>query len=523
MTMGVTASTRPWSRPSVARAPRRTEGGRRGTPDDARRRQTTPDDATRRSRAATRPNRDRHPASGRGTRWGMGHTVVLSDIHLCELEREEGLWMRYRQKAYGPDQELVAMLEALRREASGDSLTLVFNGDTFDLDAPRVLDGRSVFHDLPRSAEHAVPMLGAILDDHAEVVAAVGGVLADGHSVVFVSGNHDIQLTLPAVRARLVERLVAAARAAGARGTDATLAARVAFRAWFHRTPEGIHIEHGHQYDDYCSYRYPMAPFGPDADTIQPTVGSLTSRHLTARMGFFNPHVEATFMLSAAGYASHWVERYARSEHSIVVPWVVGAVRTMSELLRTRRPFDPARLAADLRAASAETGVAEDTLRAHAALFEPPAAEARLERVVRELWLDRLSLGLLSAGTITAGLLTHNPWLAAVGPALFAAYELLSAKPPLDDTWSHVARRARDVARVQGAPAVVFGHTHHGESTWEDGVYFGNCGSWSAAFHDLECTRPLEPSKPLIWLRHGEGRPIAGGMVRWGEGGFVDG
>lgn len=484
-----------------------------------------------------RPARDpdRHPARGPGAddrivtddrpadvaqRLTMGHTVVLSDIHLCEIEREEGLWMRYRQKAYGPDQELVAMLTALRREVAGDELTLVFNGDTFDLDAPRVVDGKSVFHDLPRSAPHAVPAMGAILDDHAEVLDAIGAVLADGHSVVFVSGNHDIQLSLPAVRALLVERLAAAAARAGG-SDDAALRARVLFRAWFHRTAEGVHIEHGHQYDDYCSYRYPMAPYGPDADTIQPTVGSLTSRHLTARMGFFNPHVEATFMLSAAGYASHWAERYARSEHSIVAPWVVGAVRTVNELLRNRRPFEPGRLASDLRAAAAETGVAEDTLRAHAALFEPPASEASLPRVVRELWLDRLSLGLLSAATLAAGALTLRPGLALSGPALFAVYERFSPKPPLDDTWSHVARRARDVARVQAAPAVVFGHTHHGESTWEDGVYFGNCGSWSAAFHDLECTRPLEPSKPLIWLRHGDRRPLSGGMIRWGAGGFV--
>src|SRR5206468_2675160 len=44
----------------------------------------------------------------------MHHTVVLSDIHLCEVEPESGLWMRYRQRAYLPDAELAAMLGALR-------------------------------------------------------------------------------------------------------------------------------------------------------------------------------------------------------------------------------------------------------------------------------------------------------------------------------------------------------------------------------------------------------------------------
>ena len=450
---------------------------------------------------------------------GMAHTVVLSDIHLCELERSDGLWMRYRQKAYGPDLDLVAMLSALRREVAGEPLTLVLGGDTFDLDAPRVIDGESVFHDLPRSAEHAGPMLAAVLDDHPEVVDALGGVLADGHTLVFIAGNHDIQLTLPALRTLLTARLLDAARRAGATSTDDTLTAQIAFRAWFHRTPEGVHIEHGHQYDDYCSYHYPMAPFGPDAGAIQPTVGSLTSRHLTARMGFFNPHVEATFMLSAPGYAAHWVQRYLFDRHSLIGPWVLGAIRTTRELIRVRRPFDRTRLDRDLGDAARETGADPDVLRAHARLFEPPA-ETRMARVVRELWLDRLTLGLLSAASLALGLATHHPWLGAIIPALFVLYELVSPKPPLDDTWASVSRRAREVARVQGASAVIFGHTHHTESVWEDGVFFGNSGSWSAAFHDLACTQPLEPSKPVIWLRHGADRPLTGGLVRWRDGVF---
>src|SRR5690349_15922172 len=108
----------------------------------------------------------------------MHHTVAISDIHLCELEPTAGLWMRYRQAPYSPDGEIAAMLDALRGEirkgtgGSGglhtqrDELTLVLNGDIFDLDAPRVIDNESVVHDLPRTAEHAVPAMEAILRDH---------------------------------------------------------------------------------------------------------------------------------------------------------------------------------------------------------------------------------------------------------------------------------------------------------------------------------------------------------------------
>ena len=48
----------------------------------------------------------------------MRHTVSLSDIHLCEVERTDGLWMRYRQAPFSPDNDLGAMLDALREQGA---------------------------------------------------------------------------------------------------------------------------------------------------------------------------------------------------------------------------------------------------------------------------------------------------------------------------------------------------------------------------------------------------------------------
>ena len=45
----------------------------------------------------------------------MRHTVAISDIHLCEVERTDGLWMRYRQAPYSPDNDLAAMFTRYRR------------------------------------------------------------------------------------------------------------------------------------------------------------------------------------------------------------------------------------------------------------------------------------------------------------------------------------------------------------------------------------------------------------------------
>jgi hypothetical protein len=75
------------------------------------------------------------------------------------------------------------------------------------------------------------------------------------------------------------------------------------------------------------------------------------------------------------------------------------------------------------------------------------------------------------------------------------------------------------VAKVHGARAVVFGHTHTPEGTWEDGVFYGNTGSWSAAYRDVACTEPLFEERPLVWLRT-DGGALSGGLCVWKSGSF---
>jgi UDP-2,3-diacylglucosamine pyrophosphatase LpxH len=436
--------------------------------------------------------------------------------------------MRYRQRSYSPGTEIAAMLDSLRERVRGDELSVVLNGDIFDFDAPRVVDHESVFHNLPRTAEYAVPMIAAILNDHEPFTAALGRVLADGHTVVFVSGNHDVQLTLDEVRGLVRARLVDAALAASGDAPKATreeLGARVLFRAWFHKTRDGVVLEHGNQYDAYCSYRYPMAPFGSAPGEIQPTMGSLATRLLISRMGYFNPHVDGSFMLSGFGYLMHWARYYLFSRRSLAIVWAVGAIRTIVTLILRRDPAREGRRRANIQAAVRETAVPVHEVARHARLFERPA-EDRLGLVVRELWVDRIGLlGLtLLAGIMSLWLLPGFLKLLALAvPSVLFVYEMRTPKLPLGETWRRVNRAARRVARIHRARAVVFGHTHHPHGAWKDGVFFGNTGSWSAAFRDVACTVPLYEERPLVWLTSDDDLrgELRGGLMAWKSGRFI--
>ena len=101
---------------------------------------------------------------------------------------------------------------------------------------------------------------------------------------------------------------------------------------------------------------------------------------------------------------------------------------------------------------------------------------------------------------------------------LLAAYEAATPKPPLWATYRHIERRARDIARIYSASAVIFGHTHQPYGRWEDGVFFGNTGTWSAAYRDVECTIPVDDGRPVTWLRSEEGRGLTGGLYTFRAG-----
>ncbi len=449
----------------------------------------------------------------------MRHTVVVSDVHLCEAAPGDDLWMRWRQRPYFPDEEFLALVRTLLAEARGpdDAIELVFNGDLFDFDAGRVIDGNPVFEDLPRTETVADDVIQRILHDHHGYVSALAELLnaSAHHRVVFISGNHDPQLLFEGVRARIREALVA-------RTGDATAAERVLFRAWFHHTPDGVHIEHGNQFDPYCAFRYAMLPHRPVPGTaepeIQPTVGSIAFRYMTSRMGYFNPHVEESFMLSFAGYVAHWTKHYLFTRRGLAIPYAHGLVKLFHQLVDRRDPGSADRAALNVRLAADEVGVPAALVERHVALCASPAEDA-LHRVAREFWVDRILLGALCTLAVATPIVARNNRAAvgvAVGlPLAFAAYEYAVPKPSLDNNWAVVASMSERVAEIYGVKAVVFGHTHLPYGRWERGVFHGNSGTWSAAYRDIECSVPVDVrGKPVIWLRS-DGGALEGGLYRW--------
>lgn len=422
--------------------------------------------------------------------------------------------MRYRHRRYTQDAQLAALIEHIYAEVGDAQLELVLNGDIFDFDIPPVVGGHAVPAESPRTGLQARARLAAILDDHEQFLATLARVLQRGDRVVFISGNHDIQLSFPEVRNYLVERLINKLRILFPDARDFKAYQHILFRSWYYQTADGVHIEHGNQYDVYCSVPDPSAPLCP-GHRLQPNAGGLVIEHLIGHLGYFNPNVDSSFLLTTREYLAHWHAYYRRSRRSLVGTWFFGSLRIVWQLGRSygfwgMRPTRP-----PSRAQAGEEEPTPPGQELHAALFALPDVRV----AIRLLCVDRALLGVavLAALALTFVSLPLAALLLGVALGLWYTLRPKAVACSLREVDAQVQHSAREIARIHRARAVVFGHTHKASQQWEDGVFYGNSGTWAPMYHDVACTIAVEVSRPLIWLR-ADGHSLSGGLYRFHDG-----
>lgn len=457
------------------------------------------------------------------------HTFVLSDVHLAEADPGDGPWMRYRQRKFFPDADFRRLVDRiLSTTPAGDEIDLVFGGDFIEFEGPRVVDGRTEFDDPPRTEDESIATLDRVVRDHPDFFRAIAEVVQAGHRVVFVVGNHDAQLSFPRVQVRLREHIAAHLRGLSAQ----ELRDRIRVRTWFFQTRDGVHIEHGHQYDAYCAFRDPLQPLAPERLEIHPTVGSVAFRHLVSRMGYFNAYDERSYMQSVPKYLAHWAKHYLFSRRSLAVTWFVGAVRVVGTVLAAR-PAKEVKRTLKREAESARAAFAEahrlnrEWLESHAALFAQPADD-NPHRVVREMRLDYAFLATIGvAGLFVSAFKPRlGLWMAASSVVAGVAHELLRPHAGIEAEYENLEQVSRRIAKIYRARAVVFGHTHIPRCEVEDGVVFCNTGAWTPDAPDADSDEKQRPprARPIVWLRRpadDSSAPIEGGLYRFSSEGLA--
>lgn len=419
--------------------------------------------------------------------------LVVSDLHLADVEEHADGWMAHKSARYLFDGSFADLLrDFVSRSEAGAQLTLVLNGDIVDFDLVTAVPDAPPWpvrraerkRGLDPTAAKSKWKLERVLSHHPAFVQALADFLLAGNKVVYLLGNHDRELHFPEVRQVLVSALEAcAARAGKALAPDL-----LTFEPWFFYVPGELYVEHGQQYDHYTSFRYQLWPVlpGRGEPTLALPMGNLTNRYLMSRMGFFNPHA-SDYILNVFTYLLHWLRFYALSRHVLFQTWLFGSLAVVWQMLKTRgllRPVPPQH-EEQLAQVAERNRLSLEEIRVLAGMQHMPIT-SRLFRMLRELWVDRLAIAVfMTVGTVALALSPAALWAKlmvplSTFPLIYFVYEMLAEGETIFTIEKEFPRRARLVAQLLPAKVVTFGHTHKPRQIPLDhGTTFVDTGTWA--------------------------------------------
>ncbi|MBX3158204.1 MAG: hypothetical protein KF773_19710 [Deltaproteobacteria bacterium] len=415
------------------------------------------------------------------------NVLVVSDLHFGEELLPGASVERKRAIELGA----TAFREFLRHHAvrrrNGRPWRLVIAGDLFDfmsvmIPATRERPAKTADErrfGLGRSAKAGVERMRLICEAQRPLLADLGRFAAAGHAVDIIVGNHDVELLAPEVAAELLAQI-------GATGADARALERIRVVSWFVYIPGVAWIEHGHVYDEGCSFEFNLAPMDPKDGNLIFNADYAAVRYLGSAVPEIDPHGVESW--SFWGYMQYMMSQGFRAGSRIWVGYArfVGALFGARRLHKSFKRRDRRRR--EHRAKLAEVaeagGISLESAQAIDRLARAPLTGSS-RRVARLLMLDRfgLMLGVVVAILLLLILLplgwavvgTLATIALAMGISRWLGTHLVTSQLPM----RAIPQRIR---RIVDVPVVVFGHTH--DPRWQplrSGGLYLNAGTWLPA------------------------------------------
>ncbi len=443
----------------------------------------------------------------------------MSDFHLTDAELGQpgkSLWKRYKRPKFFMDQSFKRFIHFLQEKVtasdSNSKIELVLNGDIFDFDSVMKLPLHTRFHiswlekkrGLFPEEEKSRFKIHTILNDHNVWVNTIRQFIQQGNSVVFIIGNHDIELHWPLVQKELMHFL----------SLSSEEQERVRFCEWFFVSEGDTTIEHGNQYDDYCVASNPIHPLIKKGKRIQVRLpfGDITSRYMINGMGLFNPHADTSFLMSLSEYFKFFYKYSLRVHPWLPVSWLWSSTVSFFIALgdgllpAMRDPLFIEQRVDEIARKSNATPQMVRTLRelhTHSAIFNPI-------KIARELWLDRFLILLLVIFVSFEFYMVIRATIAPISWLWFFVFSILltpflyfysrNIKSEVIKSTEEALRQAPLIAQITKTTRVVFGHTHREMHTFVDTTEVLNTGTWSPAFKDPECREPFT-NRCFVWIR----------------------
>ncbi|MEQ1875439.1 MAG: metallophosphoesterase [Bdellovibrionia bacterium] len=446
-------------------------------------------------------------------------TAVISDLHLCEAAEPHPaspLWKKFKSREFFFDEAFQQFLFLLKKMASNEPIELILNGDIFDFDSVMALPSdppyriswleklRGMHAEEPKSAYK----MRKILEDHPVLISSLREFILLGNRVIFVIGNHDLELHYEEVQNVILDSL----------DLPEEWKSSVVFNEFFYVSNQDTLVEHGNQYDPYCVCQNPISPFIQKFNKIEvrQPFGNLASRYMINGMGFFNPHSDSNYIMTLPEYFRFFFKYMLRAQPLIIWAWFWGASMSLFQSFLERllpEVKDPLEIEDRVEDIARKANATPRMVRELIELKVHPASSYPLV-IARELWLDRAFIVMIFflvmyLVSITVKLLWSVSLFWIFIPLfLFLPFFIFYSKSISSKTLAYKEPKERvltTAAHITGAKRIIYGHTHIIRHEMIGAVEHLNCGTWSPAFKDVECTLPVG-HKNFVWLEpDGEG------------------
>ncbi len=450
--------------------------------------------------------------------------LVVSDLHFGEELLPGATTERRTAVELGGRAFREFLQYHAQRRLGGRPWRLVIAGDLFDFMSVVVLPSATLRarnkderrYGLDRTAETGVIRLQRICESQSELMAELVRFTAAGNYIDIIVGNHDVELLAPEVVTELARqlRIAGSANAGSLRfGVLDAAITRVRVVPWFVYVKGVAWIEHGHVYDEGCSFQYNLCPIDPTTKRIIANADYSATRYLAMTVPELDPHgieewsfwgfMRYGWELGAVSFGRLWAG-YAR--------FMWALVRARGEHGSFKRSEARRRVHLErLREAAAEGGISTETAVSIDHLARTPMTIG-WRRLVRMLMLDRFGIALGLIVSLVILFLALPVFWALIGAGVAAA-GAVGAHVWLGQhlVLSQLPMRAIPVRlrRLVDAPVIVFGHTH--DPRWQvlrSGGLYVNSGTWLPAlrpglrrsFTHVRI-QPRDNAMPLVELR----------------------
>jgi UDP-2,3-diacylglucosamine pyrophosphatase LpxH len=394
--------------------------------------------------------------------------VIISDLHLSE-GRDPRTKKFDLNEDFFFDEQFDRFLSDLENEAEQRSRTwrFIINGDMFDFLQVTRLPDDSEFqlrksekqYGLGTSTDKTAWKLKVMMDGHWLFFKALGRFISTGNTCTIITGNHDIEWTVPEVRNAFREEMKKYLPD-GIQDAGDIVSQQIEFCPWFYYEPGLIWVEHGNQYDGINSFDYLLFPYLPDSDELMLPGGSFFVRYLFNHVEQKDPFADNIKPMSAY-ITEYWPELLFSS-------MVMKHARYFLEILRKIRKFEDEELEY-LRVKN------EKAMKAEAKRF---GINIKKLQAIQSRWVPCF---LYNKGML------ENIW------------SFVSYKP--GENHRKMASLIREELDVR---YVAFGHTHEADLlsfSHDAGAEYANSGTWTKIFSSNPAEKLLHEEQESVFIR----------------------